>query len=99
VAVVDLQSPADFQEHHFEGAIQAGGKPRVLENVALRLSRERGDVVVVTARGGEPASRAAKRLAAAGVSPQRISILEGGMEDAAQGARCDCCNVPEDRKK
>jgi hypothetical protein len=93
VAVVDIQPKGGFREHHFEGALPAAGSQE-LDRIAQRLSRSKGDVVVVSPRGGEDALSAARRLARRGVDRERIAVLESGMEGAVgPAAGCDCCRA------
>lgn len=94
LAVVDVQPPEAYREHHFGGA-HAAHDPGELHRVALVLAVRTGGVVIVSPAGGADALRAARLLAERGVAPDRIALLEGGMAAAvAESARCACCQAP-----
>lgn len=91
LAIVDTQTAAQFKEHHYENSVPTGNRPQRLKQVAHRVRKAPGKVVVVSSTGGADAERSAERLIAGGVSRERILVLEGGMEAAANNALCDCC--------
>lgn len=91
ISIVDIQDDGEFGEHNYESSLATGNNPARLKNVAHRLSRSKGKVIVVSTMGGDDAVKAAEQLVKAGVQRSRILILEGGMEAAAKHAACDCC--------
>lgn len=100
VAVVDLQPEDEFREHHFDGALSAAGGAEAIDRIARRLASSKGEVVVVSPRGGDDAVLAANRLARRGVARSRIRILEKGMAGAlGEAPGCACCKLPEEETK
>lgn len=92
VIIVDIQSPAEFREHNYTGAIPTGNDPLRLKKVSATLKSSKGKIILVSKTGGNDALKASDILAQGGVKRSRILILEGGMEAAASKAGCDCCN-------
>lgn len=84
--IVDIQLPAEFRKHSFQGAIQTNAFPvksaeekQRLDAVLPKLSSGREDIVVVCPRGGGGAKNTANHLIEKGIAPQRIYILADGM--------------------
>lgn len=87
MAIVDIQLPAEFQKHHFKGALETGAFPvksvedkEKLDKVMPRLLESQNDVVVVCPRGGGGAKNTYDYLKEKGISEKRIFILEKGMQ-------------------
>lgn len=85
--IVDIQVPAEFQKHHFKGAIETNAYPvkspedkQRLDAVLPELAAGREEIVVICPRGGGGAKNTAKYLVEKGVPAQRIYILEDGMQ-------------------
>jgi rhodanese-related sulfurtransferase len=91
ISLVDIQDPAGFRDHNYDGSIAAGTNPGRLKKIAARLQLTKGKVILVSATGGADASKAVELLVRGGVQRSRILVLEGGMEAAAKNADCDCC--------
>lgn len=86
VAIVDIQVPAEFQQHHFKGALETDAFPaksdddhRKLDRVIPGLSAGREDIVVIS-RGGGGAKNAYDYLKAKGIAEKRLFILKDGMQ-------------------
>jgi len=87
MAIVDIQVPAEFQQHHFQGALETNAFPAKtpdeklrLDKVLPRLSASRNDVVVVCPRGGGGAKNTYDYLQGKGIDEKRIFILRDGMQ-------------------
>jgi len=87
MAIVDIQVPAEFQQHHFKGALETDAYPvksldekQKLDAVLPRLSAGVGDVVVVCPRGGGGAKNTVDYLREKGIDGKRIFILKDGMQ-------------------
>lgn len=87
MAVVDIQVPAEFQQHHFKGAIETNAYPvktaeekQRLDKVLPQLSTSQNDIVVVCPRGGGGAKNTYDYLKEKGVPENRIFILKDGMQ-------------------
>jgi len=88
MAIVDIQVPADFQKHHFKGALETNAFPvktpeerQKLDKVLPLLAKSQNDVVVVCPRGGNGAKNAYDYLKKKGIDEKRLFILEDGMQD------------------
>ena len=87
MAVVDIQVPTEFQQHHFKGALETNAFPvktseekQKLDKVLPQLSAGQQDVVVVCPRGGGGAKNTYDYLKEKGISENRIFILKDGMQ-------------------
>ena len=87
MAIVDIQVPAEFSQHHFKAALETGAYPvksaadkQKLDAVIPRLSATQSDVVVVCPRGGGGAKNTYDYLKEKGISEKRIFILKEGMQ-------------------
>lgn len=87
MAIVDIQIPDEFHQHHFKGALETDAFPvktpeekQKLDKVLPRLSASQDDVVVVCPRGGGGARNAYDYLKERGISEKRIFILKQGMQ-------------------
>lgn len=88
MAIVDIQVPADFQKHHFKGALETNAFPvktqeerQRLDKVLPLLTKSQNDVVVVCPRGGNGTKNAYDYLKKEGIDEKRLFILEDGMQD------------------
>lgn len=87
VQIVDIQVPADFQKHHFKGAIETNAYPvksvedkQKLDKVLPLLSSAEEEIVIVCPRGGGGAKNTYDHLKEKGVPAARLLILEDGMQ-------------------
>ena len=87
MAIVDIQVPAEFQQHHFKGALETNAYPvkspdekQKLDKILPNLSAAASDIVVVCPRGGGGAKNTVDYLKAKGVDEKRIFILRDGMQ-------------------
>lgn len=87
MAVVDIQVPAEFQQHHFKDALETNAFPvktteekQRLDKVLPQLSASQRDVVVVCPRGGSGAKNTYDYLKEKGVPENRMYILKDGMQ-------------------
>lgn len=87
MAIVDIQVPAEFTQHHFKAALETGAYPvksaadkQKLDAVLTGLSATQKDVVVVCPRGGGGAKNTFDYLKEKGISEKRIFILREGMQ-------------------
>lgn len=85
--IVDIQVPAEFQKHHFQGALETNAYPmksaeekQRLDAVLPKLSTGKEDIVVVCPRGGGGAKNTASYLMEKGIPAERIYILADGMQ-------------------
>lgn len=85
--VLDIQVPAEFQKHHFKGALETNAFPvktaeekKRLDLVIPKLAASREDIVVVCPRGGGGAKNTYDYLKEQGVAEKRIYILKDGMQ-------------------
>lgn len=87
MAIVDIQVPAEFQQHHFKAALETGAFPvksaadkQKLDAVVPKLAAATNDVVVVCPRGGGGAKNTYDYLKEKGIDEKRIFILKEGMQ-------------------
>jgi rhodanese-related sulfurtransferase len=87
MAIVDIQVPAEFQQHHFKGSLETNAFPvktaaekQKLDQILPKLAATQNDVVVVCPRGGGGAKNTYDYLKEKGVSEKRIFILKDGMQ-------------------
>jgi rhodanese-related sulfurtransferase len=87
MAIVDIQIPAEFQQHHFKGASETNAFPvkspedkLKLDKILPMLTSARNDVVVVCPRGGGGAKNTYDYLKEKGISEKRMFILKEGMQ-------------------
>lgn len=87
ISIVDIQVPAEFQKHHFNGSMETNAYPvkaaddkQKLDKVLLKLSETQNDVVVVCPRGGGGAKNTFDYLKEKGINEKRIFILKEGMQ-------------------
>lgn len=87
MAIVDIQVSADFQQHHFKGALETNAYPvksaddkKKLDTVLPGLSATHNDVVVICPRGGGGAKNAYDYLKEKGIAEKRMFILKQGMQ-------------------
>ena len=87
MAIVDIQVPAEFQQHHFKGSLETNAFPvktadekQKLDQLLPKLAATQNDVVVVCPRGGGGARNTHDYLKEKGVSEKRIFILKEGMQ-------------------
>lgn len=87
MAIVDIQVPAEFQQHHFKAALETGAFPvksaadkQKLDAVVPKLAAAKNDVVVVCPRGGGGAKNTYDYLKEKGIDEKRIFILKEGMQ-------------------
>lgn len=88
MTIVDIQTPADFLQHHFRGALETNAFPvksdedrGKLDKVLPLLAASRDDVVIVCPRGGKGAQGAYTYLKEKGVDEKRLYILTDGMSE------------------
>jgi rhodanese-related sulfurtransferase len=87
MAIVDIQVPAEFQQHHFKGSLETNAFPvkspeekEKLDKIMPRLLASHNDVVIVCPRGGGGAKNTYDYLKEKGISEKRLFILEKGMQ-------------------
>lgn len=87
MAIVDIQVPAEFQQHHFKGSLETSAYPvksvedkKKLDKVMPQLLATQNDVVVVCPRGGGGAKNTYDYLKEKGLDVKRLFILEKGMQ-------------------
>lgn len=87
MAIVDIQVPAEFKQHHFKGAMETGAFPvksaadkQKLDAALPRLSATKKDVIVICPRGGGGAKNTCDYLKEKGIDEKRIFILKEGMQ-------------------
>ena len=87
MSIVDIQVPAEFQQHHFKGSLETNSYPvksasdkEKLDAVLPKLSATRNDVVVICPRGGGGAKNTYDYLKEKGINEKRIFILKEGMQ-------------------
>lgn len=87
MTIVDIQVPAEFQQHHFKAALQTNAFPvksaadkQKLDAVVPKLAAAKNDVVVVCPRGGGGAKNTYDYLKSKGIDEKRIFILKEGMQ-------------------
>lgn len=85
--IVDIQVPAEFQQHHFKGAVQTNAFPvkseedkQKLDRVLPQLAASREEIVIVCPRGGGGAKNTYDYLKTEGIAEARMHILEDGMQ-------------------
>lgn len=86
MAIVDIQVPAEFKQHHFNGALETGAYPvkstadkQKLDAILPKLSTTQKDLVVICPRGGGGAKNTYDYLKEKGINEKRIFILKEGM--------------------
>jgi rhodanese-related sulfurtransferase len=87
MSIVDIQVPAEFQQHHFKGSLETNSYPvksaadkQKLDAVLPRLAATQNDVVVICPRGGGGAKNTYDYLKEKGIDEKRIFILKEGMQ-------------------
>lgn len=87
MTIVDIQVPAEFQQHHFKGSLETSAFPvksvgdkEKLDRVMPQLLASQTDVVVICPRGGGGAKNTYDYLKEKGLSEKRLFILEKGMQ-------------------
>jgi rhodanese-related sulfurtransferase len=87
MSIVDIQIPAEFQQHHFKGSLETNSYPvksaadkQKLDAVLPRLAATQNDVVVICLRGGGGAKNTYDYLKEKGIDEKRIFILKEGMQ-------------------
>lgn len=87
MAIVDIQVPAEFKQHHFKGAMGTGAYPvksaadkLKLDAIMPALSKTLNDVVIICPRGGGGAKSTYDYLKDKGIDEKRIFILKEGMQ-------------------
>lgn len=87
VQIVDIQTPEQFEKHHFKGSIQTNAYPAKADEEKAKLDRilstleaSKDDVVVVCPRGGGGAKNTYEHLKSRGIPEGRLFILEKGIE-------------------
>lgn len=87
MSIVDIQIPAEFQEHHFRGAVETNAYPvksaddkKKLDAILPKLLASKKDVVVICPRGGGGAKNSYDYLKLKGIEEKRIFILTKGMQ-------------------
>jgi rhodanese-related sulfurtransferase len=87
MAIVDIQVPEEFQQHHFKGSLETNSYPvksatdkQKLDTVMPKLSVTHNDVVVICPRGGGGAKNTYDYLKENGIDEKRIFILKEGMQ-------------------
>ena len=85
--IVDIQVPAEYQQHHFKGSLETNSYPvksvadkQKLDTVLPKLSANQNDVVVICPRGGGGAENTFDYLKEKGIDEKRIFILKEGMQ-------------------
>lgn len=87
MSIVDIQVPAEFQQHHFKGSLETNSYPvksaadkQKLDAALPKLSATQNDVVVICPRGGGGAKNTYDYLKEKGIDEKRIYILKEGMQ-------------------
>lgn len=87
LTLVDIQVPAEFQLHHFKGAVETNAYPvkttedkQKLDKILPKLSATHNEIVVICPRGGGGAKNTYDYLKAQGIEEKRIFILREGMQ-------------------
>lgn len=87
MAIVDIQVPAEFQQHHFKGALETNAYPvktpaekQRLDAIVPKLATGGNDVVIICPRGGGGAKNSVDYLKGKGIDEKRIFILKEGMQ-------------------
>ncbi|MDD2736551.1 MAG: rhodanese-like domain-containing protein [Desulfuromonadaceae bacterium] len=87
MSIVDIQVPAEYQQHHFKGSLETNSYPvksaadkLKLDAVLPKLSTAKNDVVVICPRGGGGAKNTYDYLKEKGIDEKRIFILKEGMQ-------------------
>jgi len=85
--IIDIQTAADFNKHHFRGALETDAFPaksveerRRLDGALERVRGSAEDIVIICPRGGGGAKNTFDYLREKGVPASRMYILEKGME-------------------
>lgn len=86
--IVDIQPAADFEKHHFKGAIETNAFPAKSDEEKQRLDKAlpliQGNdlpVVVVCPKGKTGAKNSYLYLVSKGVNEDRMYILDGGIAE------------------
>ena len=87
MSIVDIQVPAEFQQHHFKGSLETNSYPvksaadkQKLDAALPKLSATQNDVVVICPRGSGGAKNTYDYLKEKGIDEKRIYILKEGMQ-------------------
>ncbi len=87
MTIVDIQVPAEYQEHHFKGSLETNSYPvksaadkQKLDTILPNLSSSQNDVIVICPRGGGGAKNTFDYLKEKGIDEKRIYILKEGMQ-------------------
>ena len=87
VRIVDIQVPAEFQQHHFNGSLQTNAFPvksaeekSKLDLVLPQLTASSEEIVIICPRGGGGAKNTFDHLKSKGIAEARMHILEDGMQ-------------------
>lgn len=87
MSIVDIQVPAEYQQHHFKGSLGTNSYPvksasdkQKLDAILPKLAATQNDVVVICPRGGGGAKNTYDYLKEKGIDEKRIFILKEGMQ-------------------
>lgn len=85
--IVDIQTAADFDKHHFKGALETNAFPAKsaeekhrLDGALEHVKGSSAEIVIVCPRGGGGAKNTFDYLREKGIPASRMYILEKGME-------------------
>lgn len=91
ISIIDIQNSEGYRSHNYANSLETHNDLLLLKKIVAKLRNKRNRVIVVSDSGGAEAEQTAEQLVKWGVLRSRISLLEGGMEAAAQNAACQCC--------
>lgn len=87
VIIVDIQTPDQFDKHHFKGAIETNAYPaksdeerKKLDGALPVINASKDDVTIICPRGAGGARNAYAYLKTKGVTESRMYILENGID-------------------
>lgn len=87
MAIVDIQVPAEYQQHHFKGSLETNSYPlksaagkQKLDAILPMFSASKNDVVVICPRGGGGAKSTFDYLKEKRINEKRFFILKEGMQ-------------------
>jgi rhodanese-related sulfurtransferase len=87
VQIVDIQTPDEYEKHHFKSSIQTNAYPvksdeekQKLDRILPTLQASKDDVVVVCPRGVGGAKNTYEHLKSKGIPEERLFILGQGVE-------------------